>query len=135
MSKKKRRFEKHRPTQPTRPMRSYDNHHLCFIKARWCRGPIKELRQFHYCIVPLPKSTLHKFIHQNMANVPVPREISARQALEQLRMLEKANAIHDYDPIEKRLALLASLFDCIEQPTADGFRKQLELVRFYKIPP
>ena len=70
-----------------------------------------------------------------MANVPVPRKISARQALAQLRMLEKANAIHDYDSIEKRLALLASLFDCIEQPTADGFRKQLELVRFYKIPP
>ena len=70
-----------------------------------------------------------------MSGVPVPKDYSAKQALEQLLMLEKANAIHDDDPIEKRLNLLASLFDCIEQPTADGFRKQLELVRYYKNPP
>ena len=70
-----------------------------------------------------------------MQGVPVPRDYSAEQALEQLLMLESANALHEDDPIEKRLKLLASLFDCIDQPTADGFRKQLELVRYYKNPP
>lgn len=114
----------------------YDRHHLCFIKGKWATGSIYTLRQFHYCIMPIPKDTLHRYIHRNMTSIPVPREIAAKGALDQLRYLEKFGAISDDDPIEKRLMLLAALFDCIEQPTADGFRQQLELVhKFYAKPP
>lgn len=59
-----------------------------------------------------------------------------RIVLEQLGYLEKYGAISESDPVERRLQLLASLFDCIEQPTADAFRKQLQVVReFKKTPP
>lgn len=110
----------------------FDRHHLCFIRRRWSSGSVYALRQFHYCIMPLPRATLHRAIHENMAHIPVPSELAAKGALEQLRYLEKYGAISDNDPIEKRLNLLAALFDCIAQPTADGFRQQLDIVRkFY----
>lgn len=135
MSKERHYYKERGQAKSVCSTSSLDNHHLCFIRAWWGKGYVRELRQFHYCIMPIPKNTLHRFIHRNMSGVPVPKDYSAKQALEQLLMLEKANAIHDDDPIEKRLNLLVSLFDCIEQPTADGFRKQLELVRYYKNPP
>ena len=70
-----------------------------------------------------------------MSCIPVPREIIAKEALEQLRHLERRGAISDADPIEKRLMLLAALFDCADQTTADAFRKQLDIVhRFKKAP-
>lgn len=52
-------------------------------------------------------------------------------------MLEQAGAISDDDNIEKRLMVLAALFDCVEQPTADAFRKQQQIAHeFYnKKPP
>ncbi len=53
-------------------------------------------------------------------------------ALNQLMMLEQSGAISDDDDIEKRLMILAALFDCVEQPTADAFRKQQQVAHeFY----
>jgi hypothetical protein len=138
MSKKKRRYQRRIQSQErhARVKSGLDNHHCCFIKKRWSTGAIKELRQFHYCIVPLPKATLHHFIHDNISYIPVPKESNARDALAQLRALELEGAISDRDPIEKRLKVLAALFDCCDQPTADAFRRQAAIVRkFYANPP
>ena len=64
--------------------------------------------------------------------MPVPKDINALRALEQLRLLERYGAISDSDSFERRLQLLAALFDCTEQPTADAFRRQAKIVRdFY----
>lgn len=72
----------------------------------------------------------------NMAGIPTPTEKNAKFVLEQLRILENYGAISDDDPIEKRLIVLASLFDCSEQPTADAIRRQLQTVyRFKNEPP
>ena len=136
MAKKKKRYNKRRKRKDRRVNANIcDQHHLCFIRRRWSTGAIRELRQFHYCIMPLPKATLHKYIRQNMTHIPVPSEIAARNTLDQLLYLERFGAISDDDPIEKRLMLLAALFDCIAQPTADGFRRQLQIVHeFYTKP-
>lgn len=75
---------------------------------------------------------MHKAIHRRIDNVPVPKSTNAKNALEQLRKLEAYGAIHEDDTIEMRLELLAALFDCVEQPTADAFRRQLQVVREYK---
>lgn len=70
-----------------------------------------------------------------MLLVPIPRDINALRALEQLRLLERYGAISDEDNIERRLEILAALFDCVEQPTADAFRKQAKIVHdFYTKP-
>jgi hypothetical protein len=85
-----------------------------------------------YCQVPLQKEGLHKFIHENMHEVPTPNEAAAEAAYEQLIFLERHGVLHDDDPLERRLMILAALFDCTAQETADGFRKQLSLVQSYK---
>lgn len=84
----------------------------------------------------IPRASLHQQIHEWVSDIPAPREVSAREALKNLRLLEEYGAISETDPIEKRLLVLIALFDSIEQPTADGFRKQLYVVREYlKKPP
>ena len=51
-------------------------------------------------------------------------------------MLEILETITNNDPIEKRLKLLAALFEDCEPLTAEGFKKQLWIVQgFYKTPP
>lgn len=111
-----------------------DTHHLCYYKKSWrANVGANRLREFYYCKILIPRDTLHKRIHANVPMVPVPRSISALGALEQLRLLERYEAIGPEDPLEKRLMLLAALFDCIEQPTADAFRAQAEVAHeFYK---
>lgn len=112
-----------------------DRHHLCFIARRWKTGYLAELRKFHYCIILIPRNSLHRLIHEYVGCVPPPSGRNAKDALEQLRMLERYGAISDDDSIEKRLEVLAALFDCCEQPTADAFRRQLEVAhRFYHKP-
>lgn len=125
-TKKKRYNKKQRKREKVKL--GYDTHHLCYQRRRWRNGALYELRCFHYCKILLPMQTLHHMIHEYVPNIPAPKEFNARHALEQLQMLEHYNAIHDTDPIEKRLMLLATLFDCCDQPTADAFRMQLEVV-------
>lgn len=136
MSKKRRRYlkTKHRVEKSAKSSRALDTHHLCYQKKNWKRTG-NYLRDFWYCRVDIPKNTLHKAIHRVVDNVPVPKAANARAALDQLIRLETYGAIHEWDPIEKRLSLLIALFDCVEQPTADAFRKQLQVVHEYKKAP
>lgn len=79
---------------------------------------------------------MHKLLHAEVPLVPFPRSINALSALNQLMMLEQSGAISDDDNIEKRLMILAALFDCVEQPTADAFRKQQQVAHeFYNKKP
>jgi len=137
VSKMKRRYFKRNGGQKRKVAgrSACDNHHICFVRRKWNGGSVGELRRFHYCILSIPRATLHRAIHENLAYIPVPRDSSAKEALAELRSLEKYGAISDDDSLEKRLNLLAALFDCTEQPTADGFRKQLEIVREFKDKP
>lgn len=134
MSKKKKRFAKRKRCKTRN--HAYDKHHLCFQRRRWSRGYyVNKLRLFHYCIIYIPKDTLHHMIHEGIEEVPVPKEFNAQHALEQLQMLEHYEAIHDDDPIERRLMILAALFDCCDQPTADAFRHQIEIVNRFNNEP
>ena len=67
-----------------------------------------------------------------MAMIQPPRPENARAALEQLWMLERYDAIHETDDIERRLQVIISLFDFAEPKTTEGFEKQLELVREFR---
>ena len=135
MSKKKWRKQKKAKQKkyPTEGQKC-DRHHICYQKRSWKGGFKSKLRDHWYCQVFIPKNTLHKMIHQNVPYVPVPRDSNAREALRQLQNLESYCAIGPNDPLEKRLRILISLFDYIEQPTADGFRAQLDVVHdfYYK---
>ena len=77
---------------------------------------------------------LHRHIHNNLNNITPPKDLNAKNALEQLELLEKYCAISEFDSIERRLEILASLFDSCDQATADDFRTQLKLICEFKNP-
>lgn len=70
-----------------------------------------------------------------MNQIPPPSQEGAKSALWHLRYLERYGGISDSDSIEKRLIVLIALFECSEQPTADAFKKQLEVVREFNKKP
>lgn len=132
MAKKRRRYgmrRKHEYHSPTTPL---DKHHICFIGRRWNSGWLAAFRKYWYCIVKIPRDTLHHYIHENLATIPAPRPENAKAALEQLWMLEKYGAIHDDDDIETRLELIIALFECAEPKTTEALQKQLEIIREYR---
>ena len=136
MAKKKKRYKTQHGTPRSKSCKKpYDSHHLCYTKRSWSGGALSEIRRFHYCIMQIPRNTLHREIHKEVGYIPVPKYQNAKDALAQLRILEERGAISDNDPLEKRLCILAFLFDCCDQPTADGFRKQLEVVRKFRYKP
>lgn len=134
MSKKRKLNKRIKASQRKKKVRSgCDCHHIFFQKRHWRGGLKGEFRMYWYNRVYIPRDTLHREIHEFIAWVPIPRTISIRDAMEQLRMLEKYGGITETDPIEKRLKVLIALFECCEEPTAEALRKQLEIVeRFYK---
>lgn len=134
MAKKKKRYRKRKKRRCVN-CNIRDTHHLCYQRKNWQRGHLRQLRDYWYCKVLIPRDTLHKYIHQNLPDIPAPKDLNAKNALEQLEKLETYNAISEYDSVERRLKILAALFDCCDQDTADAFRKQLALIYEYKKPP
>lgn len=112
-----------------------DTHHLCYQQNKWQHGNLRCLRDYWYCKILIPRDTLHRFIHLKLNDIPAPKDLSAKNALEQLEELEKYSVISEYDSVERRLGILASLFDCCDQDTADGFREQLKIICEYKKSP
>lgn len=113
-----------------------DTHHIFWCRKDYQKGWAKRLRDHWYCRVDIPMNTLHHRIHEEIPQVPTPRVINIKDALSQLEMLEKYNAIHPYDNIEKRLYVLMALFDCCEPETHAALKQQYDIVRkhFYRNP-
>ena len=107
-----------------------DTHHLFFPRKDYNTASLKELREFPYCKISLPKKTTHRTVHIILDGVPVPRGVNAIDALNQLKWLTEKGAISQSDPPAKRLELIAALFDCVEQSTADALRQQADILRF-----
>ena len=134
MSKLKRRHLKRKKSKSHCVSNSAnDRHHLLYQKRHY-NGILSELRNYEYCVVSIPKNTLHRQIHEYLGDIPAPRPASAREVLWELRVLYRYGGISDDDDIEKRLLVLISLFECVEQPTADALKKQLSIVQKYKSP-
>ncbi len=131
---KKKKHKKHHEKHSV--VSSYfNNHHLLWMRKMWNSGSLRNLREFHYCIVSLPKDTIHKEIHEKVPFVPPPKPSYAKYVLEELKKLDDIGAISDDDKIEKRLGVLICYFDCIEQKTADALWEQLKIVREYNDEP
>lgn len=111
---------------------SYDKHHLFWIRNEWNKGELEKLRVHPYCIIEINRDTVHRYLHNHLAYIPVPKECAVERILFQLKCLEQYGAISSKDSIEKRLSVLIALFECSEQPTADALKEQLRLVHeFY----
>lgn len=129
---KKKHHKKHRKRLKSVTVSVINHHHILWERRLWNSGSLRALREYYYCIVPLPKETIHKLIHEKIRNVPVPKQSYARYVLDELKKLDDVGAISDKDRIEKRLSVLICFFDCIEQETANALWEQLKIVReFY----
>ena len=138
MSKKNKRNICSRKGSKARTVdiRYKDRHHLCYTKHGWRKGSAKRLRLHPYCVVEVPKYTLHAMIHSRVDDIPAPSDIAAEAAIEQLEMLQRYKAISNEDGIEKRLWILYALFECVSPATADAFARQIQVVReYYDKPP
>ena len=111
-----------------------DSHHIFYTRVSWNQPVPNRLRSHWYCIVDIPKGTVHHAIHNAIRYIPVPRNDCILAALDQLYLLEDYGAIRPDDPIEKRLAVLAGLFDCVAQPTADALIAQLDIINSFNKP-
>ena len=111
-----------------------DTHHIFFPKKDYHDHYLKELREFPYCKIALPKTTTHRAIHIAVREVPAPKQVNAYSALEQLKWLTEHGAIKADDPPEKRLDILAALFDCAENETTAALRAQAEMIRLENVP-
>lgn len=113
---------------------THDLHHI-FYQGRFYRQnqSLRDLREYYYCKVYVPKDTLHQSIHAQLKNIPVPKPVNAQIALAQLKLLTSYDAIHEDDSFERRMQVILALFNCAEPATADALFKQWEIVReFYK---
>jgi len=79
----------------------------------------------------IPKDTLHKYIHENMEEIPTPNAVSAKIMLEMLDLLAQTGFITPLDDIEKRLMVLLDLIPYDESDMRMAIKKQLRLVRNY----
>ena len=130
MAKKKKKKAKVKREYSTSS--ALNNHHLCWPRKRWDSGYARALRTHWYFNVMIPADTLHRDIHTEMSGIPVPDGHAAKIAYEQVVLLEERGALHPKASVETRLSLLIALFDGFVQPTADGFKKQLRIVRRHK---
>lgn len=117
-------------------MKKTDRHHLLWYKREYSKGWAKRIRDHWYLHVEIPRDTLHRQIHYEVAHIPVPRVIAIKGALEQLNLLEEFGGINKDDSIEKRLMVLMALFDCCEPATYNALKKQYDVVcEFYNKKP
>ena len=118
---KLKKHKKHRKRKIIRLETSTLNrHHLLWMRKMWNSGSLRELREFYYCKVNIPRDTIHKEIHERVPFVPTPTPKYAKFVLNELKHLDEVGAITDEDSVEKRLSVLLCYFDCIEQKTADA---------------
>lgn len=110
----------------------YDRHHILYIRKEWNKGRLNKLRLHPYCIVPMDRDSLHRYLHVHLACIPAPSGGVVDSVLMQLEFLERYGAISQEDDVEKRITVLIALFECIAQPTADALKEQLRIIReFY----
>lgn len=113
----------------------FDRHHIFWIRSEWSKGNFNKLRLHPYCIVPMHRETIHRYIHNHLAFIPLPKSCSVEYALYQLETLEQYGVISQDDSVERRLSILIALFECADQPTADALKEQLKLIHEFKKAP
>ena len=105
-----------------------DSHHLCYTRKGWSKKYARKFRTDKYCIVVLPRDTIHAQIHQHLIEIPAPTEDGARNALKQLEVLKSIRMAQHCDTIDTRLAIIASVFERSDPETAEALKEQRRIV-------
>lgn len=112
---------------------SQDWHHFLWQKRHWSKGWAKRLREHPYCGATIPKYTLHRYIHEEIGDIPLPEEKYCKMAFEAIESWLEAGFISIDDPVDKKLETLVKCFNAKNPQTAEKLRKQIKIVaRFYE---
>lgn len=109
--------------------RFYDRHHIFYPHSAWKTGWAKELRNYWYCVLMLPRETVHRKIHFEVPFIEREEGLAYKQALDQLTFLDEFGVLHETDDLEARLNLLICLLDNGVSPTAESLKKQLNAIK------
>ena len=114
-----------------RPRRAEDAHHLLWVKRNWGQGYCKALRNHAWLKVYIPRDTLHRQIHHEIATIPLAKTEDAKRVFELLVRLEAKGELDSTASIEERLDFLIEHLQT--QATVKALIKQREIVRkFYE---
>lgn len=130
MSKKKRRYSKKlKKKQRTQVVSNCcDRHHIFWTRRSYSQHPwALKLRNHPYCIVLIPKNTLHREIHQNVVEVPLPSEMVCESTFKELNRLWDFGAITENDGIIKRLDLLIFIMKYAADDTVEVLQQQRDI--------
>lgn len=109
-----------------------DSHHLCYTRKGWSKKYSRKFRTDKYCIVSIPRDSMHAYIHQHLVEIPPPTEDGARNAIKQLQLLKSIRLAQSCDTIETRLEIIATVFDRSDPETAEALREQKRIINELK---
>jgi len=109
-------------------------HHCLYIGRHWDAGRYSRLLRNHwYFKIYIPANTLHRLIHQEVFNIPVPSEETCRHIYYTLLSMEDRGELSNEDSLVTRLHLIIELIGDKDEPARKGFEKQLQVVKeFYE---
>lgn len=109
-----------------------DYHHFLWTKRVWDYGWAKRLRDHPYCGAYLPQMTLHRLIHAEMANVPLPDQKACQTAYIALQSWLDAGWASLDDSPERKLEVIAKCFRAKWPKTAEALDMQRKIItEFY----
>ena len=121
MAKKKKR-KRRAPVNPS----MLNCHHILWQARHWDNGYAKALRNHEYMKKMIPRDTLHKEIHSEISDIPMPSGKLCEKAYREIERLYREELIDfDYDSIETRIDVLLQIWaedDC--EPTKAMLRKE-----------
>ena len=136
VSKKSKKLRKRiKRSQNQRYMDPYitNCHHCLWIGKKWNAGHYSRmLRNYWYFKVYIPANTIHKLIHQEMVEIPVPSEDVCRMVYYDILAMENRGEITPEDPIWERLQLLIDQIGDNCPTTTYALSKQVQILKeFY----
>lgn len=128
VSKKRRRYQRHHHRNRSIVCPAKDFHHFLWMRREWNHGWIKALREHPYCGALLPKTTLHRSIHEQIRHVPVPKEEYCFEALEAIQSWIEGGYISMDDSPERKLKMLIICFQHNSPDTAKALEAELKII-------
>lgn len=89
-----------------------DCHHLLWSRHDWQNGYASELRSHPYFGIRIPQDSLHRQIHLEISNIPVPGGEACHKALEALNLaVEQKQVAISQDSPQERINFLLEIWD------------------------
>lgn len=109
-----------------------DYHHLLWPRTDWSEDAAFLLRNDRYFGLIIPQTTLHRNIHHNLMNIPVPPLELCQDAYSRLYYARKHETIDvQNDPPEKRLNFLIHLWEKVAPETTSALEREIAFFEDY----